>query len=111
MKTKTKKTGKRPVAKPSSLKSILGRHFAVWLTVIVMAILAVGYQIVRANNDDGLPLSTPPGSLAREAQLDSIELQQESHNDQTYDRQQTVNAQGDSSGLSRMAEVTSRATQ
>jgi hypothetical protein len=110
MKTKTKKTGKRPAVKPSSLKAILGRHFAVWLAVIIVAILAVGYQIVRANNDDGLPLNTPPGSLAREAQLDSIELQQESRNDRTYDQQQMVNAQGDSGGLSQMAEVTDGAT-
>jgi len=111
MKTKTKKPSKKALRPASPAKPILGRHFAVWLTVIILTIVVVSYQIVRANNDDGLPLTTPTGSVAREAQLDAIELQQESQNDQTYDQQQMVNAQGDSSSLNQLVKVSEDAAQ
>lgn len=112
MKTKTTKKTKKSVSKSSrQSKSVLGRHFGVWLAIILVAILAVSYQIVRGNNDGGLALSTPGGSIQREAQLDSLELQTESKSDQAYDEQQSANAQGDSTGLAQMTEVVSNATE
>jgi hypothetical protein len=113
MKTKTKKkpTKKSVLMSRHPAQSVLGRHFGVWRLIILVTIVAVGYEIVRANNDAGLLLTTPSGSIAREAQLDTIELQRESQSDQTYDQQQLVNAQGDSAGLSHLGEVINDAIQ
>lgn len=111
-KTKTSKNPKKlPVKSAPRSKTLFGRHFKLWLTVLILAILAVGYQIVRANNDGGLALSTPIGSIQREAQLDNIELQTESKSDQAYDQQQSVNVLGDGTGLSQLSEVISSASQ
>lgn len=106
MKTKSKKLGKKATrTSNSALIGTLGRYFAVWLAIIVIAIIAVGYQIVRANNNDGLPLASPNGSLARESELDAIELQRETSADKDYDHQQAENAQGDSSGMDNVVET------
>lgn len=109
-KTKTKKIVNKPAVKSHhQIVSVLGRHFAVWLTLIVVTIVAVGYQIVRANNDDGLRLSAPSGTIQREVQLDTIEMNHEAQSDGTYDQQQAVNARGDTSSLASLAEVTNDA--
>jgi hypothetical protein len=111
MKTKTKKPGKKFAPSAQRPKNMLGkRQFAIWSSVLAVAILVVAYQIVRANNDSGLPLTTAPGSLAREAQLDTLEQQQQSHIDAAYVSQQASNAQNDAAGLSGLTEVLDDAT-
>lgn len=112
MKSKHKQSNK--TAKPrasSSLNAVLGKHFAIWLAVIAIAIVFVGYQIVRANENDGLSLTAPAGSLAREAQLDAIQTQEEAHTDQAYAQQQLLNAVGDDSAVQQLAEVASSAAE
>jgi hypothetical protein len=111
MKTKTKNPSKKSIVSARDLKKVLGkRHFVIWPSVLAVAILVVAFQIVRANNDSGLPLTTPDGSIAREAQLDRLEQQQQSQIDVAYVSQQTVNAQGDTAGLSSLTEVLDDAT-
>jgi hypothetical protein len=106
MKTKTRKTGHKATPKqPHGNKFVPGRRFGWWLGATVLLILTIGFQIVRANVNGGLALNTPNGSLQREAQLDSVELQQQTNNDQSYDNLQMVNAQGYTSALGQMAEV------
>jgi hypothetical protein len=106
MKTKTKKTGHKVTSKQThGSKFVPGRHFGWWLGATLLLILTIGFQIVRANDNGGLALNTPNGSLQRETQLDSVELHQQANNDQSYDNQQLVNAQGYTSALGQMAEV------
>lgn len=102
MKTKTKTSVKKSL--PASR-----RRLGLWAVVMILAILAVGYQIVRANSDGGLSLTTPPGSLQREAELDNLELQDEAATEDSYAAQQAGNAHGDTTGLDRMTEVTDEA--
>jgi hypothetical protein len=82
-----------------------------WSALLSLSIAVVSFQVVRANNDDGLPLSAPSGTIARAAQLDYIEQQRQNHADQSYDVQQAANAQDDGIGLSHLAEVLDNASQ
>jgi hypothetical protein len=111
MKTKTNKNNKKVSTSSRPPKqTIVRRHIAVWSAILAATILVVAYQIVRANNDSGLALTAPVGSLAREAQLDKLEQQQQSTIDTTYITQQSSNAQGDMTTLNSVSEVLDNAT-
>jgi len=83
---------------------------AAWGVSLVVITLVVGYTLVRANSNDGLPLNAPVGSVAREQQLDEAEVGQTTQNDDAYAAQQQTNSQVGTGSLNQMSEAVDAAT-
>src|SRR5437868_5586708 len=106
MKTKNKHTRKQTrLLRTAWLPNLIQRRLIIWPLMLVLAVIIVGYQIVRANGDDGLSLTAPAGTVGRETQLDALELQWQAHDDQSQAVQQVVSSPADKEGLNHMSEV------
>ena len=105
-----KKTkNKKPISKPapafaSAAQFIIKRRIIAWPIILLLLTAVVAYQVVRANDEDGLSLTAPVGTVARESQLDAAQQREEALNDSAAASQQSLVVQAEGGVPSMMTE-------